>query len=46
MTLRESRGMLILVITLVTLISGGILAYKNPGSWNGQNSHLLTLEHQ
>ena len=35
MTRRESRGGLILIITLVALISGGILAYKNPDSWHG-----------
>ena len=35
MTRRESRGLLILVITLIALISGGILAYKNPDSWHG-----------
>jgi heme/copper-type cytochrome/quinol oxidase subunit 2 len=35
MTRRESRGLLVLVITLVALISGGILAYKNPDSWHG-----------
>ena len=35
MTRRESRGWLILIITLVALISGGILAYKNPDSWHG-----------
>ena len=35
MTRRESRGWLILIITLVALISGGILAYKSPDSWHG-----------
>ena len=35
MTRRESRGLLVLIITLVALISGGILAYKNPDSWHG-----------
>ena len=35
MTRRESRGWLILIITLVALISGGILAYKRPDSWHG-----------
>lgn len=35
MTRRESRGLVILVITLVALISGGIIAYKNPDSWHG-----------
>ena len=35
MTRRESRGLLVLVITLIALISGGILAYKNPDSWHG-----------
>ncbi len=35
MTRRESRGLLVLVITLVALISGGIIAYKNPDSWHG-----------
>ena len=35
MTRRESRGLLVLVITLVALISGGVLAYKNPDSWHG-----------
>lgn len=35
MTRRESRGLLVLVITLVALISGGILANKNPDSWHG-----------
>lgn len=32
MTRRESRGLVVLVITLVALISGGIIAYKNPGA--------------
>lgn len=35
MTRRESRGLVVLVITLVALISGGIIAYKNPESWHG-----------
>ena len=35
MTRRESRGLVVLVITLVALISGGIIAYKNPDSWHG-----------
>ena len=35
MTRRESRGLLVLIITLVALISGGIIAYKNPDSWHG-----------
>ncbi len=35
MTRRESRGLLVLVITLVALISGGIIAYNNPDSWHG-----------
>ena len=35
MTRRESRGWLILIITLVALISGGILAYMKPDSWHG-----------
>lgn len=35
MTRRESRGLLVLVITLVALISGSILAYNNPDSWHG-----------
>lgn len=35
MTRRESRGILVLIITLVALISGGILAYVNPDSWHG-----------
>lgn len=35
MTRRESRGWLVLIITLIALISGGILAYKNPDSWHG-----------
>ena len=35
MTRRESRGLLVLVITLIALISGGILAYKDPDSWHG-----------
>lgn len=35
MTRRESRGWLVLVITLITLISGSILAVKNPDSWHG-----------
>ncbi len=35
MTRRESRGLLVLVITLVALISGGLLAYMKPDSWHG-----------
>jgi len=35
MTRRESRGLVVLVITLVALISGCIIAYKNPDSWHG-----------
>lgn len=35
MTRRESRGWLVLVITLIALISGGILAYMKPDSWHG-----------
>ncbi len=35
MTRRESRGLLVLIITLIALISGGIIAYKNPDSWHG-----------
>ena len=35
MTRRESRGLVVFVITLVALISGGIIAYKNPDSWHG-----------
>ena len=35
MTRRESRGLVVLIITLVALISGGIIAYKNPESWHG-----------
>lgn len=35
MTRRESRGLLVLVITLVALISGSILAVQNPDSWHG-----------
>ena len=35
MTRRESRGLLVLVITLIALISGSILAAKNPDSWHG-----------
>ena len=35
MNRRESRGLVILVITLVALISGSIIAYKNPDSWHG-----------
>ncbi|MBR5175111.1 MAG: hypothetical protein IKW89_04175 [Bacteroidales bacterium] len=35
MTRRESRGLVVLIITLVALISGGIIAYKNPDSWHG-----------
>ncbi len=35
MTRREFRGGLVLIITLVALISGGILAYLNPDSWHG-----------
>lgn len=35
MTRRESRGWLIVIITLISLISGGILAYKMPESWHG-----------
>lgn len=35
MTRRESRGLLILVITLIALTSGGIIAYKNPDLWHG-----------
>lgn len=35
MTRRESRGLMVLVVTLAALISGGIIAYKNPDSWHG-----------
>ena len=35
MTRRESRGLLVLIITLVALISGSILAVKQPDSWHG-----------
>ena len=35
MTRRESRGLLILIITLISLISGSILAVKQPDSWSG-----------
>ena len=35
MTRRESRGWLVLIITLIALISGSILAVKNPDSWHG-----------
>ena len=35
MARRESRGLLILIITLVALISGGILDYMQPDSWHG-----------
>ena len=35
MTRRESRGLVVFVITLVALISGGIIVYKNPDSWHG-----------
>lgn len=35
MTRRESRGGLVLIITLIALISGSILAVKNPDSWHG-----------
>ena len=35
MTRRESRGLVVLIITLVALISGGIIAYKDPDSWHG-----------
>ncbi len=35
MTRRESRGWIVLIITLVALISGSILAVKNPDSWHG-----------
>ena len=35
MTRRESRGWLVLVITLIALISGGILVYMKPDSWHG-----------
>ena len=35
MTRRESRGLVVLIITLVALISGGITAYKDPDSWHG-----------
>jgi len=41
MTRRESRGLLVLIITLIALISGGILAYKNPDSW--QSLALLVI---
>ena len=41
MTRRESRGWLIFLITLIALISGGILAYKTPDSWHGLA--LLTI---
>ena len=35
MTRRESRGWLVFLITLIALISGGILAYTQPDSWHG-----------
>lgn len=35
MTRRESRGWLVLILTLIALISGGILAYMKPDSWHG-----------
>lgn len=35
MTSRESRGWLIVIITMISLISGGILAFKAPDSWHG-----------
>lgn len=35
MTRRESRGWLVLIITLIALISGGVLAYMRPDSWHG-----------
>lgn len=35
MTRRESRGWFIFLLTLITLISGGIIAYKQPESWHG-----------
>lgn len=35
MTRRESRGWLIFLLTLIALISGGIIAYKQPESWRG-----------
>lgn len=35
MTRRESRGYLVLIITLIALVSGSILAYNNPNSWHG-----------
>lgn len=35
MTQRECKGLLVLIITLVALISGSIIAYKNPESWHG-----------
>ena len=35
MTRRESRGLVVLIIALVALISGGITAYKDPDSWHG-----------
>lgn len=35
MTRRESRGWLVLIITLIALISGSILAVNNPDSWHG-----------
>ena len=35
MTRCESRGLLVLIITLVALISGSILAVKQPDSWHG-----------
>ena len=35
MARRESRGLMVLVVTLAALISGGIIAYKNPDSWHG-----------
>ncbi|MEE3391668.1 MAG: hypothetical protein VZR28_10875 [Candidatus Cryptobacteroides sp.] len=35
MTRRESRGLVVLIITLVALISGGITAYKDPDSRHG-----------
>ena len=35
LTRRESRGILILFITIIALIAGGIITYISPGSWQG-----------
>ena len=43
MTRFESRGLLVLIITLIAIISGSILAIKQPDSWQGGLTLLVPL---